>query len=177
MQQTGQHQTFYEEIKCFINFLKAISSILEKLLLYSREKIEIFSCQNSNKLPTIMFIRQGDNFKTISFIFQTRDNRKLPPSALLEFLDLRNCWTRLEFQLCNKFWKIVGILFWARVPWQVKQWNIEFPLSFKRKHQFFTIAVPYEVSGIILWISSSASACMFSMTFTTNIVRIDWVPY
>ena len=113
MQKTGQHQTFYEEIKCFINSLKAISSILEKLLLYGGEKIEIFSCQNSNKLPTIMFIRQGDNFKTISFIFQTRDNRKLPPSALLEFLDLRNCWTPSEFQLCNKFWKIVGILFWA----------------------------------------------------------------
>lgn len=91
MQKTGRHQTFYEEIKCFINSLKAISQILEKLLLYDGEKIEIFSCQNSNKLPTIMFIRQGDNFKTISFIFQTGDNRKLPPSALLEFLDLRNC--------------------------------------------------------------------------------------
>ena len=122
MQQTGQHQTFYEEIKCFINFLKAISSILEKLLLYSREKIEIFSCQNSNKLPTIMFIRQGDNFKTISFIFQTRDNRKLPPSALLEFLDLRNCWTRLEFQLCNKFWKLLVYYF---EPEFLDKWNSE----------------------------------------------------
>ena len=138
MQQTGQHQTFYEEIKCFINFLKAISSILEKLLLYSREKIEIFSCQNSNKLPTIMFIRQGDNFKTISFIFQTRDNRKLPPSALLEFLDLRNCWTLSEFQLCNKFWKIVGILFWAGDAWQVKQWNIKFFFGFKQKNGNFS---------------------------------------
>ena len=127
MQQTGQHQTFYEEIKCFINFLKAISSILEKLLLYSREKIEIFSCQNSNKLPTIMFIRQGDNFKTISFIFQV---------GIIESCLHQRYWnfsTSETVELCRNsnfatsFEKLLGYYF---EPEMLDKWNSEILNSF-----------------------------------------------
>ena len=124
MQQTGQHQTFYEEIKCFINFLKAISSILEKLLLYSREKIEIFSCQNSNKLPTIMFIRQGDNLKTIRFVFQVgiiksclhQRQWNFSISKTFEFCRNSHCSKTFEKDLLFIFvnWIYFSLLSWVR---------------------------------------------------------------